>query len=124
MKPGKSLAGFLTGEFWGAELSGKSGRLGYRLERRSSLAAATLCALAYGVSGVELMRLLGVWTFVLGFRRELLAVLDSAFVMARSLPRRRRIFVAGPVMDELLALCFLWPSMAATAIALRLSASG
>ena len=65
-------------DFWGATLHGGCGRYGFNLERRASLAATTLFSLAFGVSGDELRRLLGIWS-CLGFRREGVSVLGIAF---------------------------------------------
>ena len=89
VKQDKSQGPSLNAEFWGAALDGKRGTLGYPLTRRASLAAATLCGLAYGLSGPELMRILGVWAFALSFKRELLSCLESAFELARKLSPRK-----------------------------------
>lgn len=97
--------------FWGASLRGREGLLGFSLERRAALAATTLVGLTCGMSGQELMRMLGVWTFAAGFRREALAVLGSAFILAREMPPHRRVRPSGPVLDELLALVGLFPLM-------------
>ena len=60
VKRDKSEDPALAAEFWGATLHGGTGRYGFNLERRASLAATTLFALAFGVSGDELWRQLGV----------------------------------------------------------------
>ena len=99
----------MTADFWGATLQGGSGRYGFNLERRASLAATTLFALAFRVSGDELRRLLGTWSCCLSFRREGMSVLGIAFLAARSMPRRRRIVLSGPAFNELMSLVFLWP---------------
>ena len=109
VKRDKSEDPALTADFWEATLHGGSGRYGFNLERRASLAATTLFALAFGVSGDELRRLLGVWSYCLGFRREGMSVLGIAFQAARSMPRRRRIMLSGPAFNELMSLVFLWP---------------
>ena len=48
VKRDKSEDPALTADFWGATLHGGSGRYGFNLERRASLAATTLFALAFG----------------------------------------------------------------------------
>jgi len=111
VKADKSGEPALAASFWGASLRGKEGLLGFSLERRAGLAAATLVGIRSGVSGGELLQLLGVWTFAAGFKREALAILGSAFVLARELPRRTRVVPKGPVLDELLALVGLFPLM-------------
>ena len=60
VKKAKSADCSLVAEFWGAELRGQSGLFGFPLERRALFTAATMCALAYGISGFQLTRLLGV----------------------------------------------------------------
>ena len=50
VKRDKSEDPALTADFWGATLHGGSGRYGFNLERRASLAATTLFALAFGMS--------------------------------------------------------------------------
>ena len=109
VKRDKSEDPALTADFWGATLHGGSGRYGFNLERRASLAATTLFALAFGVSKDELRRLLGVWSYCLGFRREGMSVLGVACQAARYMPRRRRIMLSGPAFNELMSLVFLWP---------------
>ena len=109
VKRDKSEDPALAAEFWGATLHGGTGRYGFNLERRASLAATTLFALAFGVSGDELRRLLGVWSYCLGFRREGMSALGVAYQAAQSMPRRRRIMLSGPAFNELMSLAFLWP---------------
>ena len=109
VKVEKGAGASTRGHFWGASLARRGTCIGFDAERRASLAAATLLALQRGVSGQNLLRLLGTWVFALSFRREAMAILGSCFVLARSLPRRSCVRVDGPVFDELLSLCFLWP---------------
>ena len=111
VKADKSGEPALAASFWGASLRGKEGLIGFSLERRAGLAAATLVGIRSGVSGGELLQLLGVWTFAAGFKREALSILGSAFVLARELPRNTRVVPKGLVLDELLALVGLFPLM-------------
>ena len=60
VKRDKSEDPALAAEFWGATLHGGTGRYGFNLERRASLAATTLFALAFGVSGTSSG---GCWVF-------------------------------------------------------------
>ena len=109
VKASKRIDGALRSTFWGASLRGDEGLIGFSPERRASLCAATLIAATSGVSGVELQRLLGLWVFAAGFRREALSVIGSSFTLARLMPPFRRTMLTGPVLDELLTLVGISP---------------
>ena len=98
-----------TVDVWGAELRGFRGTVGYGLQKRCTLSAATLMACCLGVTGKELSQLLGTWTYACSYRREALATLDVAFLAARRLPQHRKTRPAGALLDELVALIGLMP---------------
>eukprot|EP00971_Amphidinium_carterae_P187688 3725056-Amphidinium_carterae.1 len=103
----------LNATFWGASLRGEQGLLGYSVDRRSSLSAVTLFALAFGASGNQLRQLLGTWGFCLGFRREAMSILGSSFSVVSMMKPRVRVLVSGSLLDELLVLIAIAPIMEA-----------
>ena len=54
-------------------------------------------------------QLQGSWTFALTFWREVLSVLDVAFVAAAAFRPRRRCAITGSLLDELLLTTVLGP---------------
>ena len=70
-------------EVWGAEIRGYRGTVGYGLQKRCTLVMSTLLACSLGVSGKQLMQLIGTWSYACSYRREALAVLDVSFIAAR-----------------------------------------
>ena len=61
VKTEKGAAASTSGQFWGASLERRGTCIGFDVRRRASLAATTLLALQRGISGQNLLRLLGTW---------------------------------------------------------------
>ena len=58
--------------FWGGELCGETSILGAPMGKRADIMGLTLWALSQRISKAELQRLLGVWVYIVGFRKEAL----------------------------------------------------
>ena len=101
----------LSGEFWGGQLDGVSGTLGFFLERRVSLMLVTMLIFAVGVHRTLSRCLLGGWAFGLASRREALASLDVSHTAATSLLPSRRCRLNGSLLDELLLVTGLAPEL-------------
>eukprot|EP00971_Amphidinium_carterae_P195176 3873124-Amphidinium_carterae.1 len=113
VKKEKGEDGQLDASFWGASLRGREGMLGYSVDRRSSLAAITLFALAFGATGNHLRQLLGTWSFCLGFRREAMSIMGSCFALVSEMRPCMRVLVSGSLLDEFLVLFALAPILEA-----------
>jgi len=98
-------------QFWGCEVRGIDGTLAFPMLRRLNLMALTLVSLCVPVSGHQLQRLLGAWNYCCSFRREYASVLGRSYTLASKMPPQRKILLGGPVVDELLTLCFCAPFM-------------
>ena len=111
VKTEKGDEGALTSCFWGAELRGGEGTLGSPLGKRIDLVGITLEAVRLPVSKAMFHQLLGSWVYVIGFRKELLFVIESSYSYLNEMPEGGRIMLPGRVVDELLVLSFLAPMM-------------
>ena len=98
-------------DVWGAEVRGFKGTVAYGLQKRATLCMATLLSCSLGVSGKQLSQLVGTWSYACAYRREVLAVLDTAFLAVRKLPLHRKVLPSGALLDELVALVGLMPLM-------------
>ena len=73
----------------------------------------TALAMVHGISGEDLKRLLGMWTYTCSFRRETLAILETAYQRADAMPPRRATIPSGKLANELIALIFSAPALQA-----------
>lgn len=92
-------------------MDGRRGLLGFPVARHTALMLATVSALVYGISAMEIGRLVGVWAFALGFSRELFTCLGVVYDYLLSMPPKRRVRITGAVANELGALVALAPSV-------------
>ena len=72
----------------------------------------TMLVAAVGVSRTLSLRLLGGWAFALVFRREVFASHDVSYTAGTTLPPSRRRRMIGALLDELLLVTGLAPSVA------------
>ena len=96
-------------DFWWAELRGGEGVLGSPLEKMIDLMAITLEAVRFPITKAMFHRLLGSWVYVIGFRKEVLAVIECCYSHLYRMPESGRFELPGRVVDELLMLVFLGP---------------
>ena len=85
----------------GAELRGGDGVLASPFEKRVDLMAITLEAVRCPVSKAMFHQLLGSWVYVIGFRKEVLAVIECCYSHLYPMPESGRFELPGRVVDEL-----------------------
>ena len=85
---------------WGAELRGGDGVPGSPLEKRVDLMAITLEAVRCPVTKVMFHQLLGSWVYVIGFRKEVLAIIECCYSHLYLMQESGRFELPGRVVDE------------------------
>ena len=100
---------------WGCEVRGRAGRAGAPRARRGALSALTVGVALLGAATVDLlMRLMGLWTDTLLYRREAFAAVGALYRFIQQYkddPQHRARTLPGPVRSELLLLASLAPML-------------
>ena len=102
----------LTAVAWGAEVRGAAGKVGAPRARRAALAALSVHLAHLGIAPPSLVgRVLGLWTDVMLYRREVFTVVDALYDFAALEDADHARTLPGPVRTELLMLAALAPLM-------------
>ena len=109
VKVEKGDEGSTTSYFWGAEVRGDEGTIGAPLEKRVDLMSISLAALSRPISKSSFHQMLGSWVYVIGFRKEMLAIIENCYQYLQSMPERGFVCLPPSVVDEVLLLIFVAP---------------
>ena len=99
---GKAVENALEGEFWGAQLDGKAGRLRPSLKKMIPLFNLLLRVLQLGYSSVGLLEVLtGAVVAAFQLRRRLMASLSEVYAAQRGRDRKEIVLLSRELKDEL-----------------------
>ena len=118
---GKAVENALEGEFWGAQLDGKAGRLKPSLKKMIPLFNLLLRVLQLGYSSAGLLEVLtGAVVAAFQLRRRLMASLAEVYAAQRGRDRKEVVQLSKEVKDELYCIAGL---LVVTYVDLRLHPS-